>query len=51
MLYAHALLVFACGAIYEACCVGFVHHAEAKQPARTALYSIDRRRCRSDGDS
>lgn len=39
-MLAHALLVFACGAIYEAACVGFVHHAEARHGGRTALYSM-----------
>lgn len=34
-----ALLVFVCGAFYEASCVGFVHYAEAGGAWRTAAMS------------
>lgn len=35
-----ALLVFVCGAFYEASCIGFVHYAEAGGAWRTALMSV-----------
>lgn len=34
-----ALLVFVCGAFYEASCVGFVHYAESGGAWRTAAMS------------
>ena len=39
MLYL-GLLVFVCGAFYEASCVGFVHYSEEGSPARTAAMSM-----------
>lgn len=39
-MWLHAVLVFACGAAYEACCVAFVHFAEREAAARTALFSV-----------
>lgn len=36
----HALLVFVCGAAYEACCVGFVHFSERGRASLTALFSM-----------
>lgn len=35
-----ALFIFACGALYEAACVGFVHYSERQQPLPTALCSM-----------
>ena len=34
------LVVFMCGAFYEASCVGFVHFSEVKSPGLTALMSM-----------
>jgi hypothetical protein len=34
------LLVFACGALYEAACVGWVHFSERGKPLPTALFSM-----------
>jgi hypothetical protein len=34
------VLIFLCGAIYEAACVGFVHFSERGQSLRTALCSM-----------
>lgn len=34
------LLVFVCGALYEAACVGWVHFSERGKPFRTALFSM-----------
>lgn len=35
-----ALVVFACGALYEAACVGWVHHSERGRPISTACFSM-----------
>lgn len=35
-----AILIFACGALYEAACVGFVHFSERQRPLPTALCSM-----------
>jgi len=35
-----ALLGFACGALYEACCVGFVHFSEHHRPGWAAAMSM-----------
>lgn len=34
------LLIFLCGAIYEAACVGFIHYSERGRPSMTALCSM-----------
>lgn len=34
------LLVFVCGAFYEASCVGFVHNTTQSRPSTTALMSM-----------
>lgn len=38
--FAFALLVFVCGAFYEASCVGFVHFTERTSPRATAVMSV-----------
>lgn len=35
-----AALVFVCGGLYEATCVGFIHSSERDRPLRTALFSM-----------
>lgn len=39
-LAATAVVVFLCGALYEAGCIGFIHFSERGRPLATALCSM-----------
>lgn len=39
-MIATAILVFLCGAIYEAACVGWVHFSERGKPFATSVFSM-----------